>query len=78
MSYVFPHFQEGYLLGSFPSRAIKKESFLDFGRRLIAKIELPVRGFWDTDFKAIPNNALYPHNDDVQKICLEIKTKYNL
>ena len=70
-----PHFQEGYLVGSFPARAKKKQPFLDFGRRLIAKIQIPKNGFWGKDFHAIPQCALYPTNDDVENICTIIKDK---
>ncbi len=72
-----PHFQEGYLLGSFPACVKKKASFLDFGRRLVAKIEIPAKGFWGRDFPAIPQSALYPPDDEVELICREIKTKYS-
>lgn len=71
-----PHFQEGYLIGSFPSIVIKKQPSFDFGRRLVAKIEIPKKGFWGKDFHAIPENALYPPNDEVESICSEIKNKY--
>ena len=71
-----PHFQEGYLLGPFPSIVRKKQPYLDFGRRLIAKIEIPKKTFWGKDFHAIPNNALYPSDDEVEKICSEIKSKF--
>jgi len=71
-----PHFQEGYLIGSFPSIVNKKQPSFDFGRRLVAKIEIPKKGFWGEDFHAIPKNALYPPDDDVESICSEIKTKY--
>lgn len=70
-----PHFQEGYLLGSFPSRINRKQPFLDFGRRLIAKFEMPKKSFWGSDFPAIPETALYPDNDEIEAICKEIKSK---
>lgn len=72
-----PHFQEGYLLGSFPSRARKKQPFLDFGRRLIAKFEIPKNSFWSQDFHAIPNSALYPPHDEIADICTQIKSKFD-
>ena len=71
-----PHFQEGYLLGSFPSRVNRKQPFLDFGRRLIAKFEIPKTSFWGNDFHAIPKAALYPPDDEIEKICTEIKSRY--
>ncbi len=71
-----PHFQEGYLLGSFPPRVNRKQPFLDFGRRLIAKFEIPKKSFWGKDFHAIPETALYPPDDEIEAICTEIKSKY--
>ena len=68
-----PHFQEGYLLGTFPSVATRKQPSFDFGRRLIAKIELPKSGFWSEKFHAVPNDALYPVEDEVEKICNQLK-----
>ena len=72
-----PHFQEGYLMGSFPSYVPKKQPFLDFGRRLLAKIEIPKSGFWSKDFHAIPNTALYPVDDVIGSICADVKAKYS-
>lgn len=69
-----PYFQEGFLVGSFPSRRLQKHPSLDIGRRLIAKFKLQKRNFWDTHFHAIPNEALYPENDIVKNICDELKT----
>lgn len=71
-----PHFQEGYLVGSFPIRSEKKQPQLDFARRLVAKIEIPKKEFWGRDFDAIPNNALYPPDDDIRDICEEIRLKH--
>jgi len=75
-----PHFQEGFLAGTFPDPSLKeptKRGFdvesLDFGRRLIAKFELMKKGFWDKDFKPIPHNALFPRNDEVETICNRMK-----
>lgn len=68
-----PYFQEGFLVGTFPSRRLAKHPSLDIGRRLIAKFRLKKRKFWDTHFHAIPNEALYP-SDKMAKICEELKT----
>tara|TARA_R100001224_G_scaffold26841_1_gene14330 strand:- start:275 stop:1096 length:822 start_codon:yes stop_codon:yes gene_type:complete len=73
-----PHFQEGYLLGSFPARVNRKQSYLDFGRRLIAKFEIQKSSFWSKDFHAIPNTALYPPDDKIAAICEKIKSKYDI
>jgi len=70
-----PHFQEGYLVATFPSRVRRKRSTLDFAMRLIAKIEIPRTGFWDKEYHAIPREALYPKDDYMESICLEIKNK---
>ncbi len=71
-----PHFQEGYLVGSFPSRAERKLPELDFGRRLITKIELVKNDFWDDDFPIIPRLALYPEDDYIEEMSKEIRSKY--
>ena len=56
-----PHFQEGFLVGTFPSRVKRKQPSFDFGRRLVAKIEIPKKGFWDSNFYAIPKDDLSPN-----------------
>ncbi|MCP5251636.1 MAG: FRG domain-containing protein [Nitrosomonas sp.] len=69
-----PHFQEGYLVGTFPTRADSKQSSHDLGVRLVAKLAIPeASSFWGTDFHAIPNQALYPENDEIKGICEEVK-----
>lgn len=72
-----PHFQEGYLVGTFPSRVDKKQASLDFGRKLLAKINIPLRNFWSKNFHNIPNDALYPRRDEMESLCLDIKNKHN-
>jgi len=67
-----PYFQEGFLVGTFPSHRLAKHPSLDIGRRLIAKFRLKKQKFWDTHFHAIPNGALYP-NDEMEKICEKLK-----
>ena len=71
-----PHFQEGYLIGPFPSRVERKQPYLDFGRRLIAKIEISKKTFWDKNFPAIPQDALLPTKDEMAGICAKIKSQY--
>ena len=70
-----PHFQEGYLVGSFPSEPKRKVSSLDLGVRLIGKFEILARNFWDDSFHAIPDSALYPDDDTIKEICLKIKNQ---
>lgn len=68
-----PYFQEGFLVGSFPSLRLQKHPNLDIGRRLIAKFKLQNRNFWDVHFHAIPKDALYPKDDKVKEICNKLK-----
>ena len=69
-----PHFQEGFLVGTFPSRIYKKHTSLDFGARLVGKIEIPKVNFWINGFTGIPQNALYPANDKLNEICSSIRS----
>ncbi|MBI1923262.1 FRG domain-containing protein [Candidatus Poribacteria bacterium] len=70
-----PYFQEGYLVGDFPS-SVEKDSQFNFARRLIAKFKLCKSTFWDDYFKEIPKEALFPNEEDeVKKICDEIKER---
>lgn len=64
-----PYFQEGFLVGSFPSRRLRKHSSLDFRNRLIAKFKLRKQDFWNEHFHAIPDEALYPDDDRMKAIC---------
>jgi hypothetical protein len=64
-----PYFQEGFLVGSFPSRRVHKHPSLDVNVRLIAKFELLKTSFWDENFQPIPHKALFPETDDVHDIC---------
>ena len=72
-----PHFQEGYLLGNFPSRAERKSAHLDFGKRLIAKIEIPKDSKTIREFRINPKTDLYPENDDIEIKCEEIRKTHN-
>jgi len=75
-----PYFQEGFLVGTFPTPILKepeeklyKDEKLDFGRRLIAKFELIKEKFWDDDFTPIPFDALFPSDDEMDNLCINIK-----
>lgn len=67
-----PHFQEGYLVGTFPSRPERKHASLDLGVRLVAKLKVPARGFWSRSFPEIPRDALRPKDDEIKIICKTI------
>jgi hypothetical protein len=51
---------------------------LDFRNRLVAKFQIPSDdSFWDVGFEMIPESALYPPNDRIKDLCLEIGTIAN-
>ena len=69
-----PFFQEGYLAGPFPNYQldnIDKVPQFDFGRRLIAKFEIPTNkpSFWGEGFSKIPEDKLYQPVDTIKKLC---------
>lgn len=70
-----PYFQEGYLIGTDDiTNEYSNKSELDLNNRLIAKFEIPNSpDFWGNEFDRIPDTALYPENDEIEKICNEIK-----
>lgn len=69
-----PYFQEGYLVGTDDlTNEYDNKGELDLNNRLIAKFEIPNNNrFWGTDFKIIPETALYPKKDKIESICKEI------
>lgn len=79
-----PHFQEGFLAGTFPTQMPKDNLVMppreieqfDFGRRLIAKFEIAEKGFWDEDFTPIPHNALFPPEDEFASIARRLRNRY--
>lgn len=64
-----PHYQEAFLVGTFPYGDHSPSSKLDVGRRLIAKYHLHSANFWDEHFPPIPTEALHPDGDTVQEMC---------
>lgn len=65
-----PHYQEGYLIGDFPTIGYREKleyerGEVDFAQRLICKFRLlDKQHFWDDDFQAIPARYLYPDERD--------------
>lgn len=59
-----PHYQEGYLAGKLPFNQTK-EAGDNLARRLIGKYYLDNSDgkFWDKEFPAIPEDALFPKRD---------------
>jgi len=73
---IRPHFQEGYLVGSFPSVVMRKTVQLYVSRRLIAKFKIIRNNFiLDKSFLPIPNETLFPKSDHIMDICNNIKYK---
>jgi hypothetical protein len=75
-----PFFQEGYLAGPFPNYQLDhpdRVNQFDFARRLVAKFEIPMhsKDFWGTGFNRIPREKLYQDNDQVKKMCEQLKDK---
>jgi len=68
-----PHFQEGYLVGTFPTtEIIRRTVHYDLSRRLIAKFEIQKRNFWHSKFHEIPRNALFPPADGMERLARRI------
>ena len=66
-----PHFQEGYLVGTYPElqstdeKALYEAREIDFGRRLLCKFRFKPGQFWHDDaFPQVPDAALYPNDND--------------
>jgi hypothetical protein len=70
---IRPYFQEGFLVGSFPSSDVSRSEELDVARRLIAKFRLNTRTFADSNFDPIPHETLYPSNDQMKRVCDSIR-----
>jgi len=70
-----PYFQEGFLMGTFPTVVRKKHTNLDAASRMVAKFRLAwgEEDFWKEGYTSIPTNALFPDDDDVEIICDGIK-----
>ena len=72
-----PHFQEGYLVGHFPTdeykhRRVHIAKTLNLSNRMLAKFFIPDKKvFWKKGFKSIPMSELFPANDPMDK-CLEV------
>ncbi|TCT19725.1 FRG domain-containing protein [Thiobaca trueperi] len=69
-----PYFQEGFLVGTDDiTNEYERKEELDLNNRLIAKFEIPNSGlFWGNSFDRIPEDALYPKNDEIENICKDI------
>ena len=73
-----PYFQEGFLVGTFPTRITQKHPSLDVASRIIAKFRIgwgtpDTWDFWGKNYTPIPEGALFPEDDQVKRICDQIK-----
>lgn len=75
---IRPRYQEGFLVGKYPIRPTKVNGD-DLANRMVAKFLLDNSkgNFWDDFFPAMPQEVLYPENDNVEKRLQEIKTEFN-
>ena len=72
-----PYFQEGYLMGTYPSvdtideKMRYKRSEMDCSQRLVAKFKVTNSPrFWNLGFKELPETFVYP--DERGKLCSQI------
>lgn len=78
-----PHFQEGFLLGEYPTISFKTKAEydrneFDFGQRLLCKFRLGRKAsFWTKDFPMISQRALYPdaRMDRLNRLAQAIKAQ---
>lgn len=74
-----PRYQEGFLVGKLPILPTK-EGGDNLARRLIAKYLLvnnPNESFWDANFKKMPNEVLYPQDDEYEKHIEDKKNNFD-
>lgn len=71
-----PHYQEGYLVGTFPTTSIRRRTVqYDLSRRLVAKFRIKKRRFWNSDFHEIPESALFPANGEMEDMAQRINSE---
>jgi len=74
---IRPRFQEGYLVGKYPIRPTKTNGD-DLSNRMVAKFSVDNTdgNFWDDFFKPMPEEILYPKNDEIENELLQLKLKF--
>lgn len=74
---IRPRYQEGFLVGKYPIRPTKSNSD-DLANRMVAKffVDNTKGNFWDPHFPPMPDEVLYPPNDEIEKKLLEFKAKF--
>lgn len=70
-----PYFQEGYLAGTDEIEdEYDNKTELDFNRRLIAKFRIPNDPkFWGRGVSKLERDVLYPTDDEIQRLCSDIR-----
>ncbi len=72
-----PHYQEGYLVGEFPTISFRQKMLynraeLDMANRLVCKFRLAnYKKFWHSGFTEIPRGALFPDERDALKMKMD-------
>ena len=74
---IRPRYQEGYLVGKYPIRPTKTNGD-DLANRMVAKFAIDNSDgkFWDKYFQPMPDEILYPKNDEVENSLIQIKKEY--
>lgn len=74
---IRPRYQEGYLVGKYPIRPTKTNGD-DLANRMVAKFAIDNSDgkFWDKYFQPMPEEILYPKNDEVEDSLLQMKKEY--
>jgi len=73
---IRPRYQEGFLVGKYPIRPTKINGD-DLANRMVAKflVDNSYGDFWDKSFQPMPDEVLYPENDEIEKTLLNAKKK---
>lgn len=73
-----PRYQEGFLVGNYPSKPLKTNDD-DLANRMIAKFQLDNshNNFWDEYFQPMPEEVLYPSGDHVEKQLKMVKAEFD-
>ena len=73
-----PRYQEGFLVGKYPIRPTKNNSD-DLANRMVAKflVDNTDGKFWDKSFQPMPEDVLYPENDEIEQSLLKAKEKFD-
>lgn len=74
---IRPRYQEGFLVGKYPIRPTKTNGD-DLANRMVAKflVDNTNGDFWDKYFQPMPDEVLYPKDDEVEKRLIQIKHEF--